>query len=397
MGLHRNSVWKVIGEENVDFPSLFRVLDIFSGDDLVVVYGLDRPKNKLLKPQGLSLKKIAESIQEGILGPKDFDLPGYVSLSNDELKEEWKNKRDENYSLISPLVENKDFLRYLLLNPRSKLIVNHAALSKKQPSAIYRLLNQYWRFGQTESALNPAYINCGGRGKQKISTYRKRGRPRDESQFGFDWGLGLNVSEQDKENIKDAIRRHFKEEKKNVKSKIWQTFKEFYADEIFAAVEQKREAQYPNYRQFCYWLPLLVDEVALEKQELGEIAWEKDHRALLGSVSENVSAPGDIFEIDSTVADVYIVSEVDPDRVIGRPVIYVIVDEASRMVVGLHVSIENASWKEAKLALLNAFLPARIFYRNMETHDHSASFINYYVYNWSADNSIRINLRYYIN
>lgn len=61
-------------------------------------------------------------------------------------------------------------------------------------------------------------------------------------------------------------------------------------------------------------------------------------RALLGSVANTTVLPGDVFEIDSTVADVHLISSLNRRKVIGRPTIYTVVDRATRMIVGLHVS-----------------------------------------------------------
>jgi putative transposase len=43
--------------------------------------------------------------------------------------------------------------------------------------------------------------------------------------------------------------------------------------------------------------------------------------------------------------------------IIGRPVIYVVVDVFSGKIVGLYVGLEGPSWEGARLALLNTFLP----------------------------------------
>ena len=64
--------------------------------------------------------------------------------------------------------------------------------------------------------------------------------------------------------------------------------------------------------------------------------------------------PGSIFQIDATIGDVYLVSSLDRNWIIGRPVIYFVIDVFSRMVVGLSVTLEGPSWVGAMLALENA-------------------------------------------
>ncbi len=82
-------------------------------------------------------------------------------------------------------------------------------------------------------------------------------------------------------------------------------------------------------------------------------------RALLGSVANTTVLPGDVFEIDSTVADVHLISSLNRRKVIGRPTIYTVVDRATRMIVGLHVSLYHASWRAARQALANCFMPKK--------------------------------------
>lgn len=82
-------------------------------------------------------------------------------------------------------------------------------------------------------------------------------------------------------------------------------------------------------------------------------------RALLGSVANTTVLPGDVFEIDSTVADVHLISSLNRRKVIGRPTIYTVVDRATRMIVGLHVSLYHASWRVARQALANCFMPKK--------------------------------------
>jgi len=63
------------------------------------------------------------------------------------------------------------------------------------------------------------------------------------------------------------------------------------------------------------------------------------------------------YEIDSTVADVWLVARFDRRQLIGRPIVYVVVDTWSRMIVGFHVALHGPSWETATLAIISAFTP----------------------------------------
>jgi hypothetical protein len=53
------------------------------------------------------------------------------------------------------------------------------------------------------------------------------------------------------------------------------------------------------------------------------------------------------------MADIYLVSRISR-KIIGRPVIYLVIDVWSRLIIGVYVTIEDASWRSAMFALMNA-------------------------------------------
>lgn len=111
----------------------------------------------------------------------------------------------------------------------------------------------------------------------------------------------------------------------------------------------------PSYRQFINWSKKIFDQHEIVKFRTSETDYLRNKRAVEASITDRTPLPGSCFEIDATVADVHIVSELRRNHVIGRPTIYSIIDRASRMIVGFHVSLYHASWKAARQALANAF------------------------------------------
>ncbi len=358
MELIRNSVWNIVSDTKLNYlPRRFRVLDVHGEMDLVVLFALNTDKTKLSRPIPASLNKINQYIKKEIIIATQFEIPALMSLPERDLEKSWKNDRDDRYKIIFPLVKDNMFVIRMVTTSKFSEIVSHAQLLGKPSSTIHRLLNLYWRYGQKPNALLTFRVNCGGKGVQKCASSKRRGAPAKKSLFGFPQNTSVNVTEEDKEILREGILRYYSVGHKKKSKALDDILTEYYSEEIAAAKKEDRKPELITLRQFYYWLPKLTDEIEIEKKRLGETQWEMNHRGLLGSVSENVHGPGDRFEIDATVADVYIVSKFDRNRILGRPVIYVIVDEASRMVVGLHVSIFWASWESAKQALLNAFLP----------------------------------------
>lgn len=79
--------------------------------------------------------------------------------------------------------------------------------------------------------------------------------------------------------------------------------------------------------------------------------------ALRGLVARNwqgVAGPGHTWAIDSTVGDIFLRSSVNRAWILGRPIVYVIVDIWSTAIVGFYVCICGPSWNTAKVSLFNA-------------------------------------------
>ena len=61
-------------------------------------------------------------------------------------------------------------------------------------------------------------------------------------------------------------------------------------------------------------------------------------------------------QIDHTLADVILISELDPSIYVGRPWVTLAIDVASRMIVGVYISLESPSAVSVGMCLANALL-----------------------------------------
>ena len=69
---------------------------------------------------------------------------------------------------------------------------------------------------------------------------------------------------------------------------------------------------------------------------------------------QGVAGPGHTWAIDSTVADIYLRSSLNRAWIVGRPIVYIIVDIWSTAIVGFYVCLTGPSWNTAKVSLFNA-------------------------------------------
>src|SRR6266496_5113326 len=86
----------------------------------------------------------------------------------------------------------------------------------------------------------------------------------------------------------------------------------------------------------------------------GERRFALRYRAILGESTHMADGPGSLCQGDATIGDIHLVSSRDRSRLIGRPVIYIIIDVFTRLIVGFSVSLEGPSWVGMMLALYNA-------------------------------------------
>jgi transposase InsO family protein len=110
----------------------------------------------------------------------------------------------------------------------------------------------------------------------------------------------------------------------------------------------------PTLRQFCYHYYKDRDLRRSLISREGQRWFNLHYREVTGDSTQMAPFPGALWQIDSTIVDIHLVSSLDRSRIIGRPVLYLVVDLFSRMIVGFSVSLEGPSWLGASLALENA-------------------------------------------
>lgn len=354
MHLLKNSLINV--KENIYIESgLYRVLDIFFESEAICIFKIDSKKASA-KPLLLKNKIYLELVSQSLITDVNDAPPLEMLLPDDQITQKNIDIRTESYSLIAELIEDPEFLKSYASTNRSNIVVDHANKMNVKVLVVYRLLVKYWKYGQTLNALLMFTSNYGGRGKEKSSSERQRGRPRNYGKYGLIKKISVNVNEQDKVFIKTAVEEYLKGNKKIIWSKVYDFYIKNYSEvELALAVTENRPAQIVSKSQFRYWVNKFFPKEEVLKKILPDSKFKKDHTGSMSSVSDKNKIPGFRYEIDSTIADVYIVCEVSRERVLGRPTIYAVVDVASRMIAGIHISMEYASWPAARQAIYNAF------------------------------------------
>lgn len=306
-------------------------------------------------PEPVDAKSLQAIIREGKAELRDNNAKNRI-VDECSLPTKHRELRDEAWRIIEPLVTHEP--QIYVAEQRGKLINRRCEEMGIVKQTLYRYLRRYWQRGMTPNALLPDYTASGGKGKERLSSSGiKRGRPRS-----FGDRQGVNIDEDILRIFRLAITRYYAIDARfTLQGAYEQMIKDFFCDRVPDAnagqvTHQEghfAEAGFPTVGQFGYWFRKEQDELNIKRKRLSSRVYDKDMRGLTGTSTAEVWGPGARYQIDATIADVYLVSRFNRERIIGRPVLYVVIDVFSRMIVGMYIGLEGPSWVGAMMALAN--------------------------------------------
>ena len=113
------------------------------------------------------------------------------------------------------------------------------------------------------------------------------------------------------------------------------------------------DGQRPSDRQVHYLLAKALNLTESFKKRSGASNFDNNHAPATGSVLDDCAGPGSVYEIDATFIDLWVVAKGDRKTIIGKCTAYLVVDRATKLITGFHISLENPSWVEAQQAVLS--------------------------------------------
>jgi hypothetical protein len=338
-----------------DKPEIVRIVYLNSNDDVAFV--MDLCTNKGF-PESCRASSIMSDIELGNAEIMTED-PWAMSVKDSDLSETEKELRDRAWNIICDLADPSKEPAIFDKKERNKLFSDVMKKNNVLPRSLHKYMRRFWQRGKVKNALLPDYKNSGAGGKERSAGEVKRGRKR-KLQHDPQIGEGVNVDESMKKVFRLAISRFFRDPNETTLQDAFNLmlaeyfFEEFYYDEagvkktILIPPEKK-----PTYAQFHYWYNKEKDIEKDITARKGKNTYALTSRPLLSNSTSQVHGPGYRFEIDATVADVYLISRYNPNWIIGRPVVYVIIDVFSRLIAGLYIGLEGPSWIGAMMALAN--------------------------------------------
>jgi len=347
--------------------SSFRILAFTktkNDEPLAIVISLSSTK-RLGKPTTMSIQAIEQQYESGelVLCDKNDSLARKYTPIKPTTKKA-KNKQKARYKAIRPLISDPTFVVRYATHGRIPDVCKRSGEIGKSKQNLYYWITDYYRFGQTKTAVAPRSGLCGGKGKRKKLGDKKIGAPRPTLLGGVQLDPGINVSDTVKERIKGIIETDYAVENGPSLQTCYETLLgRHYPDELDAAIYSSTRIPTISVNQFWYWAHELCDWNMVIRNRMSKSDFESNARPLVGAVSDYALAPGNYFETDSTTIPVHAVAECNRYDIIGKPYCYFVVDVHTRLIAGVHICLEPESWVQSAQGMSNAFLPKAEFCR----------------------------------
>ncbi|MBB5206367.1 hypothetical protein HNQ51_003713 [Inhella inkyongensis] len=315
----------------------------------------------------LPRKQLEEIFKQHLLLPVEQDRPTAPELGK-QSQLDYENRLRAMSEFLKPLSLQESILIHEGLGGLVREAVERTGCTR---AFIYRQWSNLCRWGISERSLWPQRHRCGAPGVPKTCdalpdgrmSRRKAGRKTIKEaqdirlgrssaphQPGMSelWAARIRAADKQIPEPKPAwpLRRtlilssHFCTRAKEVDGRIQLVLPEI--------------GTYPNARQ----IRRVVNQIKSRLERILERTTKRHfnaaRRGLVARNWQGVPGPGHTWAIDSTIGDIYLRSSVNRSWIVGRPVVYVIVDVWSTAVVGFYVCLTGPSWNTAKISLFNA-------------------------------------------
>ena len=352
-----NSIYtSLINEEE------YRVLWITPDNVLAYIFNLTIQK----LPTTMPVATLKEQLENGEIEAKDDDP--YINASPEQvLSDRDKSFRDSIWEIIKDVVENEPGIYDRTV--RGPLLREISIRHSVTIMVLYKYLRWYWQRGKNKNAFLPHIHNRGGKGKSRKLSEAKIGRP---SKYGV--ATGKNVDEATVKIFEKAVKKYYHTRQEHTFKAAYELMvKEYYTKPVEQSDGSVRNVlssidEIPTLRQFQYWYSKTYSSEENLLARKGKIEYALRHRAILGKSDTNITGPGAQYQIDATVGDIYLVSQFNRANIIGRPVIYFVIDTFSRMITGMYIGLEGPSWVGAMMALANAASKKAVYCADYDVH-----------------------------
>lgn len=291
--------------------------------------------------KGLPFAVESEALKAAITAGELVEIKGTVATVVTVGSPAARQRRDLAHECIAPLVATPDIF---VPASRSALVKNRAKELACSQQTIYAYLRAWWRGGQNKNALLPNFKNSGNRRGETAN----RGRPPKYSDARI-----YQVTAQDHARFETVLKKIFLKKKETTLDATYQRMLKIYYSYVNSEGNRRiyPPGEIPSITQFRYYVRKLLPKEAVIRAKKGDAHFELNHRAKLGSLRAQTYTVGEVYEIDATIADTFLVHADDRSKIINKPTLYMTRDRKSNLVTGFYVGLESPSWPAAMHAI----------------------------------------------
>lgn len=298
--------------------------------------------SKSALPEFIEYSLLKRLIEEGVCYIEEDPFKNIISyIEKDDKK---ISKRDANFQLIKRIIDHDEYYKPQI---RGELINEILATQKTTKQTIYRHLRNFWQKGQIPNALLPSYSNKPKDGTERKIGVKKLGRPRIYSD-----NTGVVIDDQIKKLFNLIISQYLLDKNKHSIAFAYRMFLLRYK----SLNPNADDSNIPTIWQFKYFYNKEYSQSDKLISRTDKKIYNKDIRQLKSTVNTHILGTGSKYEIDATIADIYLLSDSDRQGIVGRPIVYLVVDVFSRMITGFYIGFENPSYTTAIQAFKNSVI-----------------------------------------
>lgn len=203
---------------------------------------------------------------------------------------------------------------------------------------LWRIIRRYLQGGFDVTQL------ADKRNNVQNSSYRKyRDKPGRKTESGIP--TGLIVSDEVSTQFEEALRYY-----KSGRAMTFEAAYDYLCQQHYMRIESHENSavqvlcaasERPTFRQFYYYCTKHITAEDKDAIKTSKREQRNDKRLLFSDNLYGVMGPCDCFEMDEVEVDISLLSEMNPNKVIGRPVVYVMLDVYTRMIMAVSIGLDN--------------------------------------------------------
>ena len=274
-----------------------------------------------------------------------------IVLDMDNLSEKEKTSYERNKSIMDKISEEYGPTYLGLLGKRSKPVLedlmNKFNIGSK---CIWSLIRRYLQSGcQNYGLIDKRLIQSithKGIKNYNIKTGRK-------TKDGV--SIGIPLTQEVRNQFDEAKQEYLSGREKTMKDAFCGLLDKHYSvsNPVTGTLEWISEAERPTIKQFYNYCSqnLTLEEKLVAKTSRQEV--RNNNRQLLSSARYDAVAPGRIAEADACECSLSVVSEIDNNQTIGKPIVYMLVDVYSGIITAVSAAFDNNSFVGLTSLMLN--------------------------------------------